>query len=70
MGFVFPESNAARAVGQGGVSMLLTLMCDWHRNDVRNRHVRIRKAILNTIKNVTALSKYNSTVTVCSDLKI
>ncbi|XP_071794248.1 cytosolic carboxypeptidase 1-like [Asterias amurensis] len=49
------KSNAARAVGQGGVSMLLTMMCDWHKNDVRNRHVKIRKAILNTIKNVTAL---------------
>ncbi|XP_038077720.1 cytosolic carboxypeptidase 1-like [Patiria miniata] len=49
------KSNAARAVGQGGVTMLLTMMCDWQRNDARNRHVKIRKAILNTLKNITVL---------------
>ncbi len=54
---MFSESNSARAVGQGGVPVLLNMFLDWHRCDSKNRHVTLRKAILQVLKHVTNLSK-------------
>ena len=51
------ESNSARAVGHGGVPVLLNMFYDWHRSDAKNRHVALRKAILNVLKHCTNLSK-------------
>lgn len=51
------ESNGARAVGQGGVPVLLTMFYDWHRADNKNRHINLRKAILSVLKNLTNLRK-------------
>jgi hypothetical protein len=53
------ESNSARAIGQGGVPLLLTMYADWHRMDTKNRHVNIRKAILSTLKHITNLREFN-----------
>ena len=61
------ESNSARAVGHGGVPILLNMFYDWHRSDAKNRHVALRKAILNVLKHCTNLSEY--TPMVCSYLK-
>ena len=52
---VFAESNSARAIGQGGVSLLLTMYVDWHRVDTKNRYINIRKAILSVLKHITIL---------------
>ncbi|PIK61389.1 putative cytosolic carboxypeptidase 1 [Apostichopus japonicus] len=52
------KSNSARALGQGGIAILLSLFYEWHRHDTRNRHIGIRKAILGVIKNITNLSEY------------
>ena len=52
------ESNSARAIGQGGVPVLLNTFYDWHRADSKNRHINLRKSILSVLKNVTNLSKY------------
>ena len=62
------ESNSARAVGHGGVPILLNMFYDWHRSDAKNRHVALRKAILNVLKHCTNLSKY--TPVVCLYLKM
>ena len=51
------ESNSARAIGYGGVPVLLQMYCDWHKLDTKNRHVSLRKSILNVLKHVTNLSK-------------
>ena len=53
------ESNAARAIGQGGVPVLLNAFYDWHRVDSKNRHVTLRKSVLSVLKNITNLRKYN-----------
>ncbi|XP_076444257.1 cytosolic carboxypeptidase 1-like [Babylonia areolata] len=49
------KSNSARLVGMGGVPLLLTHHWDWHQADGKNRNVSLRKAILNTLKNITNL---------------
>jgi len=51
------ESNAARAVGLGGVPVLLTMFNEWHKSDSRNRHIALRKSVLSVLKNVTNLSQ-------------
>jgi len=51
------ESNAARAVGLGGVPVLLTMFHEWYKSDTRNRHIALRKAVLGVLKNVTNLSE-------------
>ena len=52
------ESNSARLIGMGGVPLLLTHHSDWHQADSKNRYITLRKAILNTLKNITNLSEY------------
>ncbi|KAB5567755.1 hypothetical protein PHYPO_G00236500 [Pangasianodon hypophthalmus] len=47
------KMNARRAVDRGHVPALLAIYQDWHRNDMRHRHVLIRKSILGCIKNLT-----------------
>ncbi|XP_070542811.1 cytosolic carboxypeptidase 1-like isoform X3 [Ptychodera flava] len=49
------KSNSARAIGQGGMTILLTMAFDWHRSDTRNRHYNLRKSILIVIRNITSL---------------
>ncbi|KAL8577865.1 hypothetical protein ACOMHN_018670 [Nucella lapillus] len=49
------KSNSARLVGMGGVPLLLTHHSDWHQADGKNRNINLRKAILNTLKNITNL---------------
>lgn len=49
------KSNSARLIGMGGVPMLLTHHSDWHQADSKNRNISLRKAILNTLKNITNL---------------
>lgn len=51
------ESNSARLIGMGGVPLLLTHHSDWHQADSKNRYISLRKAILNTLKNITNLSE-------------
>ena len=51
------ESNSARAIGQGGVPVLLTMFFDWHRLDTKNRHLTLRKAVLHVLKHITNLSR-------------
>ena len=41
--------------------MLLQMYCDWHKLDTKNRHVSLRKSILNVLKHVTNLSKCQCT---------
>lgn len=52
------ESNSARLIGMGGVPLLLTHHTDWHNGDGKNRYISLRKAVLNTLKNITNLSQY------------
>ncbi|XP_028658239.1 cytosolic carboxypeptidase 1 isoform X1 [Erpetoichthys calabaricus] len=47
------KSNARRAVDRGYIPMLLAIYQDWHRHDIRHRHMLIRKGILGCIKNIT-----------------
>ncbi|XP_013413553.1 cytosolic carboxypeptidase 1 isoform X1 [Lingula anatina] len=49
------KSNSARAIGHGGVPMLLNMFSDWHRGDSKNRHIALRKAVLNVLKHITNL---------------
>ncbi|XP_077988802.1 cytosolic carboxypeptidase 1-like isoform X2 [Glandiceps talaboti] len=49
------KSNSARAIGQGGMTTLLTMAFDWHRSDARNKHFNLRKSILVVVKNITML---------------
>ncbi|XP_072166605.1 cytosolic carboxypeptidase 1-like [Diadema setosum] len=49
------KSNSARAIGQGGMPILVQAFCEWQKVDVRNRHISVRKGILNVIKNITTL---------------
>ncbi|XP_071965777.1 cytosolic carboxypeptidase 1-like isoform X2 [Antedon mediterranea] len=49
------KSNSARAVGQGGMALLLSTYAEWHKGDTRNRHITIRKGLLVSLKNITAL---------------
>ncbi|XP_072038260.1 cytosolic carboxypeptidase 1-like [Amphiura filiformis] len=49
------KSNAARALGHGGMITMLTLLNTWHQFDARNKQLVIRKSILNVIKNITEL---------------
>ncbi|XP_076102521.1 cytosolic carboxypeptidase 1-like isoform X2 [Mytilus galloprovincialis] len=49
------RNNAARTIGGEHVPHLLGLYQDWHQLDTKHRHVNIRKAILNILKNITNL---------------
>ncbi|XP_064653277.1 cytosolic carboxypeptidase 1-like isoform X2 [Lineus longissimus] len=49
------KSNSARAVGQGGVPILLTMFYDWHRADTKNRHIALRKSILSVLRHIINL---------------
>ncbi|XP_033108379.1 cytosolic carboxypeptidase 1-like isoform X2 [Anneissia japonica] len=49
------KSNSARAIGQGGMTVLLSTYMEWHKGDTRQRHVNIRKGILVSLKHVTTL---------------
>lgn len=51
-------NNAARTIGGDYIPNLLTLYNDLHQTDTKHRHISIRKAILNILKNVTSLSKF------------
>lgn len=53
------KSNSARLIGMGGVPLLLTHHSEWHQADGKNRNINLRKAILNTLKNITNLSEYS-----------
>ena len=54
---ILTESNSARAIGQGGMPILVHAFGEWQKGDVRNRHVSVRKGILNVVKNITTLSE-------------
>ncbi|KAF7659266.1 hypothetical protein LDENG_00001000 [Lucifuga dentata] len=47
------KANARRAVDSGCVPVLLALYLDWHRNDMRHRHILIRKGLLVCLRNIT-----------------
>ncbi|CAH1796187.1 unnamed protein product [Owenia fusiformis] len=49
------KSNSARAIGHGGVPMLMSSFYDWHKVDTKNRHTNLRKSILNILKHITNL---------------
>ncbi|XP_064598674.1 cytosolic carboxypeptidase 1-like [Liolophura sinensis] len=49
------KSNSARTIGQEGVKVLVSWHLEWHQYDSRHRHIPLRKAILNILKNVTNL---------------
>lgn len=49
------KSNSARLIGMGGVPLLLSHHADWHNADGKNRYISLRKALLNTLKNITNL---------------
>jgi hypothetical protein len=53
----FLGNNAARTIGGEHVPHLLNLYQEWHQLDTKHRHVNIRRAILNILKNITNLSK-------------
>lgn len=50
-------NNAARTIGGEHVPHLLALYHEWHQLDTKHRHVNLRKAILNILKNITNLRK-------------
>ncbi|XP_008334914.1 cytosolic carboxypeptidase 1 isoform X2 [Cynoglossus semilaevis] len=47
------KTNGRRAMESKYMPVLLALYLDWHRNDMRHRHMLIRKAFLVCIRNVT-----------------
>lgn len=49
------RNNAARTIGGEHVPHLLALYHEWHQLDTKHRHVNLRKAILNILKNITNL---------------
>ncbi|PAA87586.1 hypothetical protein BOX15_Mlig013964g4, partial [Macrostomum lignano] len=49
------RSNAARALGNGGLGLALAQFEDWQRRDNRNRNVPIRRALLLLLKQLTAV---------------
>ncbi|XP_061172292.1 cytosolic carboxypeptidase 1-like [Saccostrea echinata] len=49
------RNNAARTIGGEHVPHLLALYHEWHQLDTKHRHVSLRKAILNILKNITNL---------------
>lgn len=53
----FTESNSARAIGQNAVPVLIDLFTVWYRTDSKNRHVPLRKAILNVLRLLANLSE-------------
>eukprot|EP00057_Strongylocentrotus_purpuratus_P005530 XP_003731176.1 PREDICTED: cytosolic carboxypeptidase 1 [Strongylocentrotus purpuratus] len=64
------KSNSARAIGQGGMPILVHAFCEWQKTDVRNRHISIRKGILNVIKNITTLKSGKKTFADCDGIKV
>jgi hypothetical protein len=54
---VLSGNNAARTIGGEHVPHLLALYHEWHQLDTKHRHVNLRKAILNILKNITNLRK-------------
>ncbi|XP_074650112.1 cytosolic carboxypeptidase 1-like isoform X2 [Tubulanus polymorphus] len=64
------KSNSARAVGQGGVPILLTMFFEWHRSDTKNRHVNLRKAVLMVLKNITNLKSGRKTLIEADGIRI
>ncbi|XP_061227306.1 cytosolic carboxypeptidase 4 isoform X2 [Neopsephotus bourkii] len=50
--FIF-ESNSRRAVSRGYLGGLLRLYQDWHRNDVSNNYIYIRRGLLLCLKHIT-----------------
>ncbi|NWW33395.1 CBPC4 carboxypeptidase, partial [Panurus biarmicus] len=49
----FSESNSRRAVNRGYLGELLRLYQDWHRNDVSNNYIYIRRGLLLCLKYIT-----------------
>ncbi|NWH61888.1 CBPC4 carboxypeptidase, partial [Geococcyx californianus] len=49
----FSESNSRRAVDKGYLGGLLRLYQDWHRNDVSNNYIYIRRGLLLCLKHIT-----------------
>ncbi|XP_057277919.1 cytosolic carboxypeptidase 4 isoform X1 [Pezoporus wallicus] len=47
------KSNSRRAVSRGFLGGLLRLYQDWHRNDVSNNYVYIRRGLLLCLKHIT-----------------
>ncbi|KAJ7409396.1 hypothetical protein WISP_114096 [Willisornis vidua] len=47
------ESNSRRAVNRGYLAELLRLYQDWHRNDVSNNYIYIRRGLLLCLKYIT-----------------
>lgn len=47
------KTGAKKAVNHTVISLMLSLYQEWHRSDHRNRHISIRKSILNVIKACT-----------------
>ncbi|NXA07470.1 CBPC4 carboxypeptidase, partial [Sapayoa aenigma] len=50
---LFSESNSRRAVNRGYLSALLRLYQDWHRNDISNNYIYIRRGLLLCLKYIT-----------------
>ena len=54
---VLSGNNAARTIGGEHVPHLLSLYHEWHQLDTKHRHINLRKALLNILKNITNLRK-------------
>ncbi|NWR58333.1 CBPC4 carboxypeptidase, partial [Bucorvus abyssinicus] len=50
---LFSESNSRRAVSRGYLDGLLKLYQDWHRHDVSNNYIYIRRGLLLCLKHIT-----------------
>uniref|UniRef100_A0A8C5UFL6 tubulin-glutamate carboxypeptidase n=1 Tax=Malurus cyaneus samueli TaxID=2593467 RepID=A0A8C5UFL6_9PASS len=49
------KSNSRRAVNRGYLGELLRLYQDWHRNDISNNYVYIRRGLLLCLKHITSI---------------
>ncbi|KAL5004498.1 hypothetical protein ScPMuIL_017954 [Solemya velum] len=64
------RNNAARTIGGDYIPNLLALYSDLHQTDTKHRHVSIRKAILNILKNVTSLKSGKKALTESNGIEI
>nr|XP_033783692.1 cytosolic carboxypeptidase 1 isoform X2 [Geotrypetes seraphini] len=64
------RTNGRKAVDRNYVELLLSIYVDWHRNDIRHRHMPVRKGILQCIKSVTNIKLGRKAFLDCNGMKI
>ncbi|XP_030049532.1 cytosolic carboxypeptidase 1 isoform X2 [Microcaecilia unicolor] len=64
------RTNARKAVDRNYVELLLSIYIDWHRHDIRHRHMLIRKGILQCIKSVTHIKLGRKAFLDCNGMKV